>query len=550
MATQYAARAAARAGRAVCHGTAAGGAAAAVVWLAATSAAEGSAGGVPAAAAPARTRARAGDAALLTAPIWLACGSDAEEGGEGGEGGGGTSAARSVGGRSAARGGSAVAFSSASPAPGEGDILLRAGAASLIAEHRTKQRFRLVRTPHPHAPEVAAAPPPPPASSPGALADPPAALAGAASPQYLLGANVRCMLGWCRLAMARAYAFALYTDAAGLAHGGGLAGLLAAKEAAAASGGSAGTGAEVALVMKMARDISGEHMAHGFRNSVLARLSQRERAERAAAAAAAAAAPAAAASATTAVAAGPAGGTFVVESFPSPDRTKALATGKASAGVPAALALPGVSLHAASTDRGGPNALGLPSGGVAVAPAGSRAPSAADALQQLTAFAAAFNGWHFVAGDEVALVWRADGSVRLAINDAVLPAATVTHPAVARALFDVYCGKDAVSGRARDTFTANYDAAVARGIAAPRAAAALGAHATPTSSVLTPGPFQGMLMKAKKALGPAGAAAAGSGSGSGSGGREGGGGRLVAALDVDVAALADIVLAEHAGRTK
>ena len=40
---------------------------------------------------------------------------------------------------------------------------------------------------------------------------------GATPAAHLLGANPRCMLGWCRVAAARAYAFGLYADADALA---------------------------------------------------------------------------------------------------------------------------------------------------------------------------------------------------------------------------------------------------------------------------------------------------------------------------------------------
>lgn len=69
--------------------------------------------------------------------------------------------------------------------------------------------------------------------------------------------------------LARAYAFALYVDSDALGSLAGAAGeatdaLLEAKAAAPDAG-------DVVVVLKMARDIDGEHLAHGFFNSVRAR---------------------------------------------------------------------------------------------------------------------------------------------------------------------------------------------------------------------------------------------------------------------------------------
>ena len=78
----------------------------------------------------------------------------------------------------------------------------------------------------------------------------------------------------CKLAVARAYAFAFYADADALATALGspdagvepLDRLLQAK----AAGGTGSLG----MVLKMSRDIDGEHLAHGFENSVKKRLPQ------------------------------------------------------------------------------------------------------------------------------------------------------------------------------------------------------------------------------------------------------------------------------------
>ena len=129
-------------------------------------------------------------------------------------------------------------------------------------------------------------------SSPPAPADPPGILrehrtqqpflqsrklpgAGPGSTFTLLGTNVRCMLGWCRLPAARGYAFALYADARAL----GAAARAAASQPAeadsllplldAAQRGEAG---ELALVLSMARPIAGSHLTNGLQKSVLQRV--------------------------------------------------------------------------------------------------------------------------------------------------------------------------------------------------------------------------------------------------------------------------------------
>ncbi len=114
---------------------------------------------------------------------------------------------------------------------------------SEVIEHRTKHRFPLSRT----------------------IGDAPASF---------LGANTRCMLGWCKVAAARAYAFGLYADAP-----------LLTRVAAASSGASSRTTAlldameaaagarepsQLSLLIIVARDIDGGHMAGGFRRSILA----------------------------------------------------------------------------------------------------------------------------------------------------------------------------------------------------------------------------------------------------------------------------------------
>jgi hypothetical protein len=235
------------------------------------------------------------------------------------------------------------------------------------------------------------------------------------------------MLGWCRLAIARGYAFGLYGDAsalgtarraASISSPASVSSLLDAKEAHAAAvlagGPQTPSPGELSLVLVMARDIPGDHLAHGFRNSCLARLKTRE---------------AARAKST--------GGQAVA--FPAPDRAAALASGQAAASCTPA-----------------PAYSAAPSAHIAVPSA-----SEVDAVAQLSAFAGAFLGWSFTTGDEIAMVWRADGSMVTSFGGASVRSATVTHPGLIRAFFDVYAGPTPVSTRAKASFEANLSAVTA-----------------------------------------------------------------------------------------
>ncbi|RYY30857.1 hypothetical protein EON62_06660, partial [archaeon] len=161
-----------------------------------------------------------------------------------------------------------------------------------LTERRTGQRFALHRRTVPA-----------PASDEEELM---AAGSGASHQQHCLGVSVRCMLGWCAFPPARGYAFGLYANDDAIAWGN-----LAAREAAAAgvtADAQAGRSfqdllarkaqlasgvvveegeaplqshkalhnAEVMLVLSMARDIAGEHLAHGFQNSLLWRLKNKQ----------------------------------------------------------------------------------------------------------------------------------------------------------------------------------------------------------------------------------------------------------------------------------
>jgi hypothetical protein len=316
---------------------------------------------------------------------------------------------------------------------------------------------------------------------------------------HLMGCNVRCMLGWCKLAIARAYAFGLYVDDDALKathklivsevddnpkssssrpHAVPLLLDLKLAEPSACT---------LSIVLVMARDIAGEHLAHGFRNSVINRLKgSRQTPSPAALAsgqAAAAAAAAAAASATTLPTLGRAG-------HESPT-----------------MAISDLMDAAASEPGALPLSAATPS-----APPPSPASSSVPALAEVAALADAFNKLSFSVGDEVVFSWGRSGTLDVSViirseaaaaaetaagpellvgtlggtseaamaatglligsdRAAALPVvaarriATVTRPDVVRALFDVYCGDtNPVSARARDTFNANLRRAAVSGI--------------------------------------------------------------------------------------
>lgn len=326
-----------------------------------------------------------------------------------------------------------------------------AGAAPSIREHRTGLPFLLAR---------------------GGTD----AITGAADDMLLLGANTRCvarrcalslcphlvshmtpdapvarcMLGWCRLAIARAYAFGLYADAEALD-------VMAGGAGGAATGGAGGHGAdriralldrkasgapggELALVLVMARDIPGEHLAHGFRNSIAARVL---------------------------------GGSAVPGG-------RALETGRAAAAGGTAGPPPAASAPAAAG-----------AAAVAVVPGAASAP--------LAAFAAAFHGRAFQVGDEIALVWRRDGVLVASVCGEPLRGAELADPALARALFDVYVGAHPVSQRAKATFERNVEAAAAAGVVAAARGASGGAAAKGEASAAPP-PLAAAAARARDAL--------------------------------------------------
>lgn len=218
----------------------------------------------------------------------------------------------------------------------------------------------------------------------------------------LLGANTRCMLGWCRLAIARAYAFGLFADEVALEAGVG-AGGTRPRVAAVLDSAESGAGS-VSLILVIARSIEGDHLAHGFRNSVINRY-KRLVADRG----------------------------FVVENAATAAMTPspaALASGRAAAAR---------NSGASSSAHVTPPNLGASSGGP---------------LSELGALCAGFSGRFFEVGDEAVLEWR-NGVVRLSICGENIAKAELHDPLLARALFEVYAGENGVSARALKTFEAN-----------------------------------------------------------------------------------------------
>lgn len=265
-------------------------------------------------------------------------------------------------------------------------------AAGSIVEHRTKQRFPL----HHATPD--------------------------SIPTHLIGCNTRCMLGWCRIAMARAYAFGFYIDDDAVKWGFAqhqqtgarptLSALLDAKQADSST-------CTLSLVLVMARDIAGEHLAHGFRNSVLSRVTTANMSLPAAIALAAAAG----------------------------DRAQALSSGKAAA---------------TPTSRVEGGTIGTPAPPPALpSSASTTGDGQPPALAQLVRFAAAFGGITFGVGEEIVFVWNKDDTCVAMYKGAPIPGAVLTDKSLSRALFDVYVGdKNAVSWRAKKTVEDNWGALI------------------------------------------------------------------------------------------
>ena len=201
---------------------------------------------------------------------------------------------------------------------------------------------------------------------------------------------------------------------------------------------------ELSLVLVMARDIPGDHLGHGFLNSVVARLPAVDKRAAALQLGGTGSAANAGSDAPVSAALDSAAGASA--------RAAALASGKAAAGV-ASVATP------------------------------ATPPAAAGSLSELAAFSSAFNGRAFRTGDEVIFTWRPDaGVLKTAFRQATEPSVAGSQatlgapelpirgvlrtPGLARALFEVYAGAPAsapVSPAAKAAFERVWEAAMKGG---------------------------------------------------------------------------------------
>lgn len=265
--------------------------------------------------------------------------------------------------------------------------------------------------------------------------------------QYILGTNTRCMLGkldcifgalsvvtlcriyvgWCKLAIARAYAYGLTLSPSALYKAKELYlrndserelldVLLEAKEKESelllngqtVEGSRSG---DLGILIVMARDIDGDHLAHGFRHSLLARMK----------------AKAAHTSSSD-------------KDLYSSNRTNAFESGKRASNLESEYQ-PDLAENGHSTAK-----------------------SSAQPLQHLTKFLSAYKNLHLRVGQEIYFVWNADGELNTFIDGKLVPEATIRYAPLAGALFEVYAGRDAVSARARTTFINNLISAVEKNV--------------------------------------------------------------------------------------
>lgn len=259
------------------------------------------------------------------------------------------------------------------------------------------------------------------------------------------------MLGWCKVGFARAYSFALYADTNALSK------LISLKKHSHSTDDtlsvylkdklSSNVG-EISLVLSMARDISGEHLAHGFRNSVLKRLKKNNESIISS------------------------GATNEFNNIISEEwKTQALMTGKASMSGNSDVSLP----KNTST-----------SSGLDVQFEGTAVDKTTSSLLEVMKFAKAFEGLKILTGEDILFIWGENGQMKTLISQSILKRknsepsnsnktnsslgiaagsgtyvllenACISDINVSRALFDVYCGdiKTVVSARAKTTFEKN-----------------------------------------------------------------------------------------------
>lgn len=216
---------------------------------------------------------------------------------------------------------------------------------------------------------------------------------------YSAGTALRCMLGWCKIPQARAYAYSIYLDADSIQTANDLndgsddrdvvARLLDQKTVHPSCG-------ELCLVLRMARDIDGNHIARGFQNSINARLQQAQK---------------------------------EWKSMEGKDTDTTQSTHSAALKIAA-----GESEKASKTEDSTPPLLA--------------------ASHKLSV---PFKGKQFLEGDLVVFLWSRDGSLHtFCQND--WTEETFQSQALARALFDVYGGQNPVSARGKNTLVYNVNA--------------------------------------------------------------------------------------------
>eukprot|EP01138_Halocafeteria_seosinensis_P012097 gb/GECG01012365.1/.p1 GENE.gb/GECG01012365.1/~~gb/GECG01012365.1/.p1 ORF type:complete len:378 (+),score=52.67 gb/GECG01012365.1/:1-1134(+) len=205
---------------------------------------------------------------------------------------------------------------------------------------------------------------------------------------YLAGTALRCMLGWCKIPHARAYAYGLYFDLPSVEnasevddYGSGadiVERVLDAKTADAKTG-------NLCIMLRMARDIDGNHIARGFQNSVDYRIKQAQKEW---------------------------------------EKEQADETVSEGSDDPSTL----LKIRAGETEE---RTLPLAS------------------QNQLLSYP--FKGRQFREGDVVIFLWASDGNLYTFCQDHWCQE-SFSSPALARALFDVYCGNNPVSERGKNTF--------------------------------------------------------------------------------------------------
>ena len=243
----------------------------------------------------------------------------------------------------------------------------------------------------------------------------------------LLNCAARCMLQWCSLPIARAYAYGVYIDKETLIKLKSVSSeeiTMLEKLLNGKTNDSTAFG-EITLSLIMARDIPGAHMARGFQNSISNQL---------------------------------------------------LRSGKNIQGISASNRNDSNRNEALSTGRAA--ALGKSTSSVTISTSSINDPvidSSTNSISiksKLERFAKAFEKIEDLkTGDEVSFTWRADGTVETRINNKPLllaEDATLYDQTLARALFDVYLGKHSVSKEGHAFITNSLEYMVKNNVVAER----------------------------------------------------------------------------------